>query len=324
MRIIRGFNWLPFVLISIAIIGCDNDDTDPYYKQEMRKFVQALSSSAKSVNPAFIIIPQNGQELVTLDGNEDGAPDIDYLKAIDGVGREDLFYGYDYDNVPTPGDEIIYMAAFLDICEQNNVEVLTTDYCWDKSLMDASYTKNSDRSYISFAANDRELNQIPTYPAQPYNMNSLDVNLLSEAKNFLYLINPEKYNSKPDFITNLRATNYDLLIIDAFFEDREYTPEEITLLKTKQDGGSRLVIAYLSIGEAEDYRYYWQSQWDENMPDWIEKENPDWEGNYVVKYWNEDWQALIFKNKNAYVKKILAAGFDGVYLDIIDAFEYFE
>ena len=28
-------------------------------------------------------------------------------------------------------------------------------------------------------------------------------------------------------------------------------------LKIKDNGGKRIVIAYLSIGEAEDYRYYW-------------------------------------------------------------------
>lgn len=33
---------------------------------------------------------------------------------------------------------------------------------------------------------------------------------------------------------------------------------------------------------------------------------------------------IIYGNNNSYVKKILDAGFDGVYLDIIDAFEYFE
>ena len=33
---------------------------------------------------------------------------------------------------------------------------------------------------------------------------------------------------------------------------------------------------------------------------------------------------IIYGNNNSYLEKILDAGFDGVYLDIIDAFEYFE
>jgi cysteinyl-tRNA synthetase len=80
----------------------------------------------------------------------------------------------------------------------------------------------------------------------------------------------------------------------------------------------------LSIGEAEDYRYYWQTDWRTGNPSWIAEENPDWEGNYKVKYWEPEWQDIIYGNNNSYLIRILGAGFDGVYLDIIDAFEYFE
>ncbi len=92
----------------------------------------------------------------------------------------------------------------------------------------------------------------------------------------------------------------------------------------KKNGGSRLVVAYLSIGEAESYRYYWQNNWKIGEPNWIKAENPDWEENYKIEYWNKDWQNVIFGNQNSYIYKILNSGFDGVYLDIIDAFEYFE
>jgi len=95
-------------------------------------------------------------------------------------------------------------------------------------------------------------------------------------------------------------------------------------LKTKANGGSRLVLGYMSIGEAEDYRYYWDESWLDNEPDWLDEENRQWEGNYKVKYWNEDWQAIIYGNDQSYTKRILDAGFDGVYLDIIEAFEHFE
>ena len=70
--------------------------------------------------------------------------------------------------------------------------------------------------------------------------------------------------------------------------------------------------------------YYWQSSWNANKPSWIDKENPDWAGNFKVNYWQAEWQNIIFGNDNSYLKKILDAGFDGTYLDIIDGFEYFE
>jgi cysteinyl-tRNA synthetase len=113
--------------------------------------------------------------------------------------------------------------------------------------------------------------------------------------------------------------------MDLFFNDNvEFTAAEITQLKSKANGGSRLVISYMSIGEAENYRYYWDASWNTNSPAWLDQENPDWAGNFKVKYWEEAWQSIIFGNDNSYLKKITNAGFDGVYLDIIDGFEYYE
>ncbi len=95
-------------------------------------------------------------------------------------------------------------------------------------------------------------------------------------------------------------------------------------MKAKQNCGSRLVICYMSIGEAENYRFYWQNSWNSSKPQWLEAENPDWAGNYKVRYWYPEWQAIIFGNSNSYLDRILSAGFDGVYLDIVDAFENYE
>ena len=44
--------------------------------------------------------------------------------------------------------------------------------------------------------------------------------------------------------------------MDLFRLEKTYTAAEILELKTKHNGGKRLVICYMSIGEAEDYRYY--------------------------------------------------------------------
>ncbi len=102
----------------------------------------------------------------------------------------------------------------------------------------------------------------------------------------------------------------------------EFSGTEIQQLRSVlPDPG--LVIAYMSIGEAEDYRYYWQSDWKPGEPDWLDSVNPDWEGNFKVRYWDPEWQSVVFGGKNAYLDRILAAGFDGVYLDIIDAYEFF-
>ena len=104
----------------------------------------------------------------------------------------------------------------------------------------------------------------------------------------------------------------------------EFEPDDIARLKQKANGEKRLVVSYLSIGEAGNYRYYWQKNWNTVKPTWMDTENPDWEGNFKVKYWEQEWQDIIFGNENSYLDKIINAKFDGTYLDILDAYEHFE
>jgi len=296
------------------------------YRFEMRQFVTDISSYGKSSVPGFVIIPQNGHELLTLNGEHDGPIAAGYMAAIDGAGQEDLLYGYDGDNVPTPAAETAYMAGYLDLAESHGVEALVTDYCWTPAYVDDSYAGNAAAGYISFAANRRDLDAVPPYPAGPYNEDASDIENLSQAKNFLYLINPGAFgDDREAFLNAIRATNYDAVIMDLFFNDNtSLTLSEVASLKLKANGGRRLVICYMSIGEAEDYRYYWQPEWSADPPEWLGEENPNWPGNYKVRYWMPGWQAIITGNEDAYLRKIIDAGFDGVYLDIIDAFWYFE
>ncbi|MBT4131032.1 MAG: hypothetical protein HOG76_10715 [Candidatus Marinimicrobia bacterium] len=317
------------ILSSCCLIFTCEEDSDPLpdrdFKQDMRDFVQSISNNARDVDSDFIIIPQNGHELLTTDGEETGSPAMNYISAINGVGREDLFYGYDDDNEATSVNDRNYMINFMDIAEENSIEVLTTDYCWTHDKMDDSYDQNMVKGYISFAADHRELDNIPAYPSTPSNVNAAAITSLAEAKNYLYLLNPEGFSSKDQFLQDLRMTNYDVIILDLYFQGSvELTSSEIESLKIKSDGGSRLIIAYMSIGEAEDYRFYWKSSWNSDSPSWLEEENPLWAGNYKVRYWEAGWQKLIYGEDSSYLTKILTTGFDGVYLDIIDAFEYFE
>ena len=313
-----------FIFINCSKSSGPEDLADRDYRQDMRDFVQNINAYAQGIDSDFLIIPQNGQELLTVNGDPGGAPASGYIAAIDGVGREDLFYGYNSDNTATPASEQDYMIAFMDVAENNGIQVLVTDYCWTHTYVDDSYTQNAARGYISFAA-FRELDNIPAYPLTPYNENSSNINSLTEAKNFLYLINPGSYSTKTAFLNAIQVTNFDLILIDLFYDGtEELSADEVATLKVKTNGGIRLVIAYMSIGEAEDYRYYWQAGWQPHNPSWLSEENPDWPGNYKVHYWDQNWQSIIYGNDASYLKKILDAGFDGAYLDIIDAFEYFE
>lgn len=313
------FSPIKIIILLLILVSCKKDN-DIDYREEMRNFVISISRYAKNINPNFIVVPQNGQELIL----DDAELQYNYIYAIDGTGREDLFYGYYGDDIKTPKEDNEFMLEYCLKHRDYNKVVMVTDYCFTKTKMDSSYLLNQQYNFISFAADHRELNNIPQYPDKPFNENSDDINKLSDAKNFLYLINSEKFSSKQDFINTVSQTNFDVIVMDLFHNDEKYTKSEIEKLKVKKNGSKRLVICYMSIGEAEDYRYYWNNMWKVIKPSWLLKENPEWEGNYIVKYWDKGWQKIIYGQDDSYVKKIIDSGFDGVYMDIVDGFYYFE
>ncbi len=315
------FCLLFFVLIT-ASCGKDDEPTIPDldFRQEMRSFVQEISAYAKSTKSNFLIIPQNGQEILTTNSEPLGAVATEYVNAIDAVGREDLFYGYMSDDILTPLADRDFLISICDVAKNNGKVVLTADYCSTHSKMDDSYLQNQAKGYISFAADHRELDNVPTYPSTIHNVNADNITTINSAKNFLYLINPSLYTTKQSFLDAVKNTNYDLVLIDLYFNDEVLTLADVSSLKVKLNGGSRLVICYMSIGEAESYRYYWTGL-NQSL---VHNENPDWPGNFAVSYWDTSWKQVIYGNDQSYTKRILDAGFDGVYLDIIEAYEYFE
>lgn len=322
---------LPFlaagIILTVSLSNCKKDDPDLVgvnFRQEMRTFVQEISTYARTIEPSFVIIPQNGHQLVSLEKDQMGTLVQDYVDAIDGMGREDLYYGYDNDDKATSAADRNEMIPYLDAGKDAGLTILVTDYCSTPSKMDDSYAQNAVKGYLSFAADHRGLDNIPGYPNPIVNENSQLIESLADAQNMLFLIDPSGLGSKTAFINAVSGSNYDVVITDYFFDGQEYTAQEITQLKQKANGGEKLLISYMSIGEAEDYRFYWNSDWKKNPPAWLDKENKNWKGNYKVKYWFPQWKSVITGNADSYLHKIVTKGFDGVYLDIIDAFEYYE
>ena len=118
-------------------------------------------------------------------------------------------------------------------------------------------------------------------------------------------------------INTIAKSNFKAAIIDYSqdgSEEKKYTVNQINQLKDN----TITPIAYLSIGEAEDYRFYWQEEWDTNPPEWLDEENPEWVGNYNVKFWDDDWKSIVFQ----YIDKILEQGFSGIMLDRVDSYYY--
>ena len=52
------------------------------FRQEMRTLVQEIATYARGTNGNFLVIPQNGQELLTRTGRSDGPLVADYVAAM--------------------------------------------------------------------------------------------------------------------------------------------------------------------------------------------------------------------------------------------------
>ena len=99
--------------------------------------------------------------------------------------------------------------------------------------------------------------------------------------------------------------------------------EEIRQHNIATRGVDPIILAYIDVGQAETWRWYWDSSWSVGDPEWIVGEDPDgWEGNLPVAYWDPTWEDIVIYGYKgmSQVEFTLQAGFDGIYMDWIEAF----
>jgi cysteinyl-tRNA synthetase len=155
--------------------------------------------------------------------------------------------------------------------------------------------------------------------------------------------------SEAGAVDALAASSYDLLVLeptrtDWSSDDRHFDARAmVARLKetTARDNVHRkLVLAYIDIGQAEDWRWYWtwSTEWScagpkpSDWPPYILACDPDgWGGNYPVAYWDPAWKDIVLYGQNtgthpdrdytSIVDEAVRDGFDGVYLDWVEGFE---
>lgn len=295
---------LIFLILGGKVMGEEMD-----YKEEMNELIGLIRRTS---GEEFILIQQNAVDLYFHEEEFKK----EWTEKIDGISQESIFYGDPEYNVRTPVEYTAFLLEKLSIIKDEGKSVFTTNYTdgfWGKRR---SRKLSEKKDFVNYNVPDREASIINTVIDHS---NPEDVESLGDAKNLLYLLNPERYRTKKAYLEALEDTDYDLLIIDAFYNGKPLTKRDVEGLSEKKNGGKRLVIAYFSIGEAEDYRYYWRDEWNKERPEWLLDENHMWEGNYIVKYWEDDWKAIILD----YRRKIEKAGFHGVFLDTVDTYYKF-
>ena len=277
----------------------------------MKDFIKEIRNNTDKEK---IIITQNGNELYFRNGKIDR----EFFNITNGTTQESLYYG----------DVLKFNVSTAKGLKNELLELILPIRKEGKTIFVINYGKGEKKR--EFLKKEDLKTKLVSELLPSFNANKLyetiedyndeDINSLNEVKNFLCLLNPENFSNIDEYYQALKNTNYDLLLIEVSYDTIFFTREQIENLKIKNNGGKRIVIAYLSIGEAEDYRFYWEKKWKKKKPNWIIKENENWEGNYIVKYWNPEWKNII----KEYQKKLDEIGVDGYLLDTVDTYQYFE
>ncbi|MFQ5409218.1 MAG: endo alpha-1,4 polygalactosaminidase, partial [Anaerolineales bacterium] len=142
---------------------------------------------------------------------------------------------------------------------------------------------------------------------------------LAEVRNWLYLID---VNLETETVGEIVASDHDMVVLDFIPSEARNTdyPMAAVVRRLHTAPHPKLVLAYIDIGQAEDFRAYWQPGWHVGDPVWITGGDPDgWEGNFPVAYWHDQWREIWLGEKGM-LAAILDAGFDGVYLDWVEAY----
>ena len=139
---------------------------------------------------------------------------------------------------------------------------------------------------------------------------------------------------QPGAIDVLSDSGYDLLVLEPTNTDVESIDfntrdmvERLHISAASRIGKTKLVIAYINIGEAEDWRTYWGEDWiapteeSAGTPDFMIRPDPDgWSGDYPVAYWDERWKDIVLYDNDSLVQRALDDGFDGIYMDWVEAY----
>lgn len=303
----------------------------PNYRALMREIIEDLADYAEKRDPNFIIVTRPGFDLLAWSRREFdlaeikrdptaklpqdaimqvGTPMRRYIQSIDAF----LLNGQFCAPLRVPGADLQAMLT-------QGLKGMTIEHCRTPEMATAALQAAIRMGVVSHIDLDETSGfaRIPTRRPSPENPRNVESML--GARNMLMLLDSRNYATREEWLAAMAATNYDVLITDAFYKGNQaLTKEEVHRLKFKEMGARRLVLARISAGYAEDERFYWQREWQIGAPTWITAFGPERPGQYVVEYWNPAWKAIVGR----YFAGVMDMGFDGAVLDGVEAYRRWE
>ncbi len=252
----------------------------PNYRTAMRSIVEELAIYARGRDPKFIVTTRGGFDLLAWSRREFDLTEIKrdpdakipadaimqigmplrlYIQQLNGIVLNGQFCA----PLRVPRDNLHDMA-------KQGLKLLSIEHCKTPATAQSALQAAIQAGVVAHTDSDTTdvFTNVPKNRPSPENPRNVEV--LGVAKNMLVMLDNTQYASHGEWLAALQSTNYDVLVTDAFFKGKQnLTKDEIHSLKFKEMGARRLVLARMSVGYAEDERYYWKREWGIGEPSWI-------------------------------------------------------
>ena len=201
-----------------------------------------------------------------------------------------------------------------------NRPILSIENCPTQAAADAAQRMGDRDHVLTFAAvNDTRLDVLPKI--RPVHENANPIGSLAQVRTWLPMTKGDKFGGRDDWLNALSQTNYDVLVLDVGWRGVDlFNKADIARLKYKSLGGPRMVFAEMPMGRAFDWRWYWQKGWVAGNPPFLFAVDKSEPGTFIVDPLSPQWLEILGK----YIAGLMDLGFDGVMMDDIDTYLWFE
>lgn len=306
------------------------------YRDKMRENVIMLTDFAKERSPGFEVIVHEGTDLLTkglweyhLDGynkaQKDGlnASDPTFLAKLkeqvpelENIGTSARQYSKILDGIALNN----FFCSEDDLIVPEDLKLISLDKCGSEEDLDEAIQDSVGRGALLYAFTNDKYAFKNTKNQIIINENARNITSVKEASNIDFILDTSLYADKFAFIDDLRNSNFDVIVIPAFFNGKPFSKDEIHSLKFKKNGTRRRILAVYNISETNDNEYYWKPGWKIHNPEWLKRLSFVNKDNIITQYWHPAWKKIIAN----YFKGIVDVGFDGAFLTGLENYKYFE
>jgi len=305
----------------------------PNFRRYMRDIVTELGRTAHKRNMQVLV--RNAPELLIKEKVEGfweeqrepgqdhlalGEVFTDYLDAIDGMVVDGLYWGQDKYGVQTEHGAATPLHQAAEALRKAKRKTFSVDYAKDPKTVADIRKAAADEKVVDYVDQEGDMSLSSVPHDRPSGENPDHILTLADARNWLPVMQGDKFTTRQMWIDALKETSFDLLVIDPFWRKEGFVKTDVAALKTKPFGSRRLVFARLPVGLASPQRWYWKKEWQAGQPGFLKQPMPEDPSLWMVEYWSDDWKALLGK----YFTGLASLGFDGFLLDAADGFLPFE